>query len=298
MAIELIPYGGWKRNARLFNGELELVVSLDVGPRVLRCGFKGWRNLFGEFPEQLGKAGEKKWMLRGGHRLWVAPETRDRTYELDNGSVQVEEIRNGLRVVAKPGPVTRLRKTLEIRLAADRNRVTIDHTLTNEGRKPAECSAWALSVMAQRGLAILPLPKIARGSGAFAPNQNWSLWSYTDLGDPRLSFGSRFILVRQDPRLGPTKIGMAHRQGWVAYLVNGCLFVKRFKRDDSSVYPDGNVNLEVYTDKRILELETLAPLVTLRPGQSTTHREEWTVFKDVPAYSSVKDIESKILPIL
>ncbi len=277
---ELISYGKWRRNLRLSNGLIELVVTLDVGPRILRCGFVGERNLFGEFPEQLGKSGEKKWMIRGGHRLWVAPEKKPHTYEPDNGPVEFRRVRGGVRVIGTPGPLTGIRKTIEIRLDPKSARVAVTHVLTNAGRKPVECAAWALSVMAARGVAVIPLPPLVAHDQRVTPNQNWSLWGYTDLSDPRISIKPPFLQVGQDPKRGPTKLGLAVREGWASYWVDGYLFVKRFVRDDRRTYPDGNVNFEVYTDKRILELETLGPLTVLKPSRSVKHEEEWLLFRD------------------
>ena len=168
---------------------------------------------------------------------------------------------------------------MDIKLAPRSGRVRIIHTLANEGKKAVECSAWALSVMPKRGVAIIPLPKLVAHDERCTPNQSWSLWSYTDMTDPRLKLGSKFVLVRQDPRLGPFKLGMAQREGWVAYLQGGTLFIKNFARKAGSAYPDNDVNLEVYTDKNILELETMGPLVTLKPGQSIQHEERWLMTK-------------------
>lgn len=278
--MHIVSYKGWKQNARLTNGVIDLVVTLGVGPRIIRCGFAGGPNLFGEFNRQLGKQGEKKWMIRGGHRLWVAPEHKPRTYELDNGSVEsVRDIPGGIRVVQRKGPLTGLKKSMDITLAPRGARVRVLHTLTNEGRKPVECSAWALSVMAKSGVAIIPVPKLIPHDERCTPNQNWSLWSYTDMTDPRLKLGPKFILLRQDPRRGPFKLGMAQRQGWAAYLMGDVLFIKHFARKDGAAYPDNDVNFEVYTDENILELETLGPLVTLKPGQSVTHEERWLLTK-------------------
>jgi hypothetical protein len=36
------------------NGEIELVVTGDIGPRIIRYGFVGGRNLFHEFAGQMG----------------------------------------------------------------------------------------------------------------------------------------------------------------------------------------------------------------------------------------------------
>src|SRR5258708_7308482 len=71
---EKINYKGWPNSYRVSNGQVELVVTADVGPRIIRYGFIGGQNLFKEFTEQLGKSGEKDFQLRGGDRVWKAPE--------------------------------------------------------------------------------------------------------------------------------------------------------------------------------------------------------------------------------
>ena len=275
--IETVPYRGWKRNIRLTNGQVELIVTQGVGPRIVRFGFIGAQNVFGELPEQMGGAGEKKWMIRGGHRLWVAPEEKPKSYELDNTPIAIRRISGGICAIQAPGALTRVQKTIAITLAERRNEVTVVHRLTNKGRQAITLAPWALSVMAKRGMAIIPLPKKMAHAGLWTHNQNWSLWGYTDLSDPRWTIGQRYILFRQDPRREPNKIGIAHREGWVAYLRNGLLFIKRFKRIPGATYPDSDVNFETFANQQILELESLGPLVTLRPGQTAAHTETWTL---------------------
>ena len=74
---EKVEYRGWKNNIKLTNGEAELIVTLDVGPRVIRYALAGGKNVFKEYDEQMGKSGESEWMIRGGHRLWAAPGGHD-----------------------------------------------------------------------------------------------------------------------------------------------------------------------------------------------------------------------------
>src|SRR5437588_13041305 len=88
--IEKTAWSGWPNCYRISNGEVELIVTTDVGPRVIRYGSVGGQNLFKEFTAQLGKSGEKKWQPRGGHRVWAAPEIQPITYALDNGPVKYE----------------------------------------------------------------------------------------------------------------------------------------------------------------------------------------------------------------
>ena len=80
--VEKVEYKGWRNNLRITNGQIELIVTLDVGPRIIRCGFVGGPNIFKEYEDQLGKSGEKEWKIRGGHRLWhcllyTSPSPRD-----------------------------------------------------------------------------------------------------------------------------------------------------------------------------------------------------------------------------
>lgn len=295
--IETVPYRGWKRNIRLTNGQVELIVTQDVGPRIVRFGFIGAQNAFGELPEQMGGVGEKEWMIRGGHRLWVAPEEKPKSYELDNAPITIRTRPGGIRAVQAPGPYAHVQKTMDITLVERRNEVQVVHRLTNKGRQAITLAPWALTVMAKRGVAIIPLPAKISHTKCLTHNQNWSLWGYTDLSDPRWTIGQRYVLFRQDPRREPNKIGMAHREGWVAYLRNDLLFIKKFQRIPGATYPDSDVNFETFSNQQFLEIESLGPLVTLRPGQTATHAETWTLHRGVKACRTEADIDKYVAPL-
>src|ERR1035437_9874397 len=88
--IEKIDFHGWANSWRMSNGEVELVVTGDVGTRVMRYGLAGGQNFFKEFAAQLGKTGEADWQPRGGHRVWIAPEDPVKSYAPDNTSVAIQ----------------------------------------------------------------------------------------------------------------------------------------------------------------------------------------------------------------
>ena len=241
--IEKVKFGGWEQNVRLTNGKIELVVTQEIGPRVIRLGFVGERNLFAEMQGQLGRRGEKQWMLRGGHRLWAAPEVKPDTYELDNGPVDIRRIEGGLKTVQPPGQITGIQKTMEIRLATNKNEVCVVHALTNRSRKAVTVAPWALSVMAPGGMAIIPLPEKIAHTERLTHNQQWSIWGYTNFADGRWTLGSNYVFFRQDRKRGPGKLGVAHREGWVAYQLGPYLFVKGFAWVDGATYPDAGMNI-------------------------------------------------------
>jgi len=296
--MQIVRFNGWKNNVRLANREVELIITRDVGPRVIRFAYTGEKNVFAEIKGQQGGTREKEWLIRGGHRFWIAPEEKPKTYELDNKPIEIVGIANGVRTVQPVGPLSGIQKTMEIRLSPLRNDVTIVHKLTNRSRKSVVLSPWALSAMAPKGMAIIPLPHRIPHTDRLTHNQEWSLWGYTDFTDSRWTLGARYIMFRQDTRKGPNKAGIAQREGWVAYLLASYLFVKRFRWIDGGVYPDGGVNFETFSNEEFLELESLGPLVKLEPGKSVKHEEQWSLRKNIRVCRTEADLDRNVLPVI
>src|SRR3954452_18787212 len=73
MMLERLPYRGWPNAYRLSNRVVELIVTADVGPRILFYGFCGRENMLHEVNDDAGKVGGSQFRLYGGHRLWVSP---------------------------------------------------------------------------------------------------------------------------------------------------------------------------------------------------------------------------------
>ena len=305
--VEKIEYKGWKNNLRLSNGTAELIVTLDVGPRVISYSLRDGKNVFKEYAEQLGKTGEPDWQNRGGHRLWVGPEDLTRTYAPDNGPVQYKELGSGspgVRLTPAPDSEYGVQKEMDLELAASGTGVTVIHRITNIGDKATELAPWALTVMAPGGVEIIPLPpkhphpgppKNARSPKDYAPDLFLAIWPFTDFADPRWNFGSRYITLRHDATRGPTKLGVAHRMGWVGYLNGGTLFVKHIPFQEDRHYPDHGSNLETFSNQDMQEVESLGPIVHLAPGQKVEHVERWELIPDVQDFKSEAEIDQHVL---
>ena len=63
-----------------------------------------------------------------------------------------------------------------------------------------------------------------------------------------------------------------------------------------ATYPDFGCNVELFTNADMLEVESLAPLVTLDPGQETEHVERWFLFKGVTAPADDAGVEEWVMP--
>lgn len=299
---EKVIYGGWQNCVRLTNGKVELIVTTDVGPRVIRFGFVGGQNLFHEVKEELGKTGGNEWRSYGGHRLWHAPEQMPRTYAPDNGPVQYTWDGQTL-VLTQPVEVsTGIVKQIEITLSPNENRVKLVHRLVNKNLWDIEAAPWCLTVMAPGGRAILPQEPYRPHSEYLLPARPIVLWYYTDMRDPRWTWGSRYIQLRQDPTVpkddrGKQKVGMLNKQGWMAYVLGGEVFLKRYGCDSNATYPDYSCNTEVFTNADMLEMETLGQLGKIPAGGSAEHVEHWFLFK-ADVGTDEADIDAKLLPLV
>jgi hypothetical protein len=299
--IEKISYRGWPNCYRLSNGLVDLIVTTDVGPRIIRFGFAGEGNEFKEFDEQLGQTGGDDWRVYGGHRLWHAPEDWARSYVPDNTPITLEDHKEFVRLVQPAEPIAGIHKEIDIALQADDGhghfRAIVTHRLQNANRWPVELAPWALSVMAPGGVAIVPQPPRGPHEENLRPANSLTLWAYTDMSDPRWSWGRKFVLLRQEPSLSrPQKAGILVKDGWAAYARNGHLFVKTFEHTPGATYPDFGCNVELFTNADMLEVESLGPLVTLNPGQATEHIERWFLFKGVREPADDAGVEEWVMP--
>ena len=297
LTLEKLIYGKWRNNYRLSNGRIELVVTADVGPRIIRMGFVNGQNLFYEDPQALGKTGGGEWRLYGGHRLWHAPEDLVRTYVPDNFPVSVEAIAGGLRVTQPNEAANGILKQIDITMDDGAAHIRLVHRLTNTGPWPITVAIWALSVMAGGGTAIIPLPPRGEHPKDLLPTGQLAIWPYANMADPRWTWGQRYILLRQT-NAPPQKIGAYVPDGWAAFALGGDLLVKRFTPVAGATYPDLNSNVEVFTNEFMLEVETLGPITKIAPGEAVEHGEDWGLFNGVPAPENDADVERSVLPLV
>ncbi len=298
--IDKVPYGGWPNCYRISNGEVELIVTSDIGPRIMRYGFIGGQNLFKEYPETLGKSGEATWQLRGGHRIWVAPEDAVRTYAPDNGPVQIKIDGQVLTAIQPAEPLTGFEKQIQITLAPHGSEVTVRHQIRNTSPRLQEAAAWALSIMAQNGIGITGFPPRGKHPDVLPPTNPLVMWAFTDLTDPRLVFTKKYLTLRQDPaNTAPQKLGHFNSDTWAAYLLGSDLFLKQSKAEAGRLYPDMGCSFEIFTRNDMLEMETLGPIERLAQGQSLTHVEHWSLTKGVKLGAvSDAELDRILLPLL
>ncbi|MBI5305423.1 MAG: hypothetical protein HY868_25060 [Chloroflexi bacterium] len=296
MRIEQINYQGWNC-CRASNEIVDAIATLDVGPRIIRFGFVGEANEFKEYADQLGKTGGDEWRIYGGHRLWHAPEVLPRTYAPDNSPIKFETLGDGIKLIQPVERTTGIAKEIELHLAPNAASARVVQRLTNHNVWAVEFAPWALSVMAQGGKAILPLPRRGEHPADLQAANRLVLWHFTDMSDPRWTWGNKYILLRQDATMSrPQKLGASVPDGWCAHARDGHLFVKRTAFQSDAQYTDLGCSVETFTNADMLELETLGPLTRLEPGATVEHVETWQLFRDVPVPMNDADVDAFVLP--
>jgi hypothetical protein len=300
MLIEKTPYQGWPNCYRISNGEVELIVTGDIGPRIMRFAFAGGRNIFKEYEDQLGGTGEPAWKLRGGHRIWSAPEDSVRTYAPDNSPVHIAIADGVLTATSDVEADSGLEKQIEVRLAPAGTDVEVIHRLKNTLPWPIELAPWALTMMTPGGMGITGHPPRAAHSEVLQPTHPLVMWAFTDLSDPRWTFTKKYLLLKQDPEnKEPQKIGHFNPQTWGAYLLGDELFVKRYEAEPGKTYADFGCSFEMFSRNDILELETLGPFQKVEPGGSAVHVEQWSLHRGIKILGfSEPELDRIFLPIL
>lgn len=117
----------------------------------------------------------------------------------------------------------------------------------------------------------------------YLSNRVLSLWDYSNMADPRVTWGKEFITLKQDTAAEtPFKLGINNEHGWAAYLLDGVAFIKRYTHDGSVTYPDNNVSYESYTCDKFLEMETVGELKEVQPGETVYLEENWELRPQEP----------------
>jgi hypothetical protein len=253
-------------------GPYELEAAHDFGPRITSLRRDGSPNLFVELKDSvaLSYSANAVYRLRGGHRLWAAPEIPAVTYAPDDHPCVVSASREAISISAPPDVAGVMK---EIVVTRDGDRLQVTHRLTNTNDGLLELAPWAITQLPLGGEALLPLE--SQGSDLQA-DRSLVLWPYSRLDDDRVEADRDHILIRGEA--GPAlKLGSGPEPGWLEYRLHDWRFRKRAVDTAEGSYPDRGAVCQVYVKDAFVELETVGALARLDPGESLEHGEIWEI---------------------
>lgn len=285
---EVENYKEYGKCVVISNGEIEAYVTVDLGPRIIRFGFLGGKNILFDnrkaFTPKTDKVytdyyGEgKAWENFGGHRVWMTKETYPETYTPDDQPVKYTVTENGAVFEQPDDTKNGVKKMFEIKMDPDDANMQIKTTVKNISENEKEFAVWCISVAAADGTLIIPMNTNDTG---YLANRTISVWPYTDLSDSRLRFGKKYVTVKQDTNAKvPFKIGLDLNGGQVYYVNGNDVFCKKYENNHpDGIYPDNGVSFETYTNNVMIEIENLSEVKKVASGEENTMVESWSLFK-------------------
>ncbi|CCW35113.1 Domain of unknown function (DUF4380) [Chthonomonas calidirosea] len=275
VSVRQITYAGWQNAYQLSNGDVELVVVPQIG-RIMRYGPVGGPNMLWNNPTMLGKtasleAAAKEWPNFGGDKLWPAPQSvwnwPPDPY-LDSAPQTVRVLPNHhLLVIGQASPQSGIRFEREIALAPKGDEVTLVNIMINTSSKPVKWAIWEIFQANDPLRVYLP----TNISGHFAEGY----LKMSDALPPVDRIHGQLVLSRSHTM--SYKVGSDAPDILLRALVSGytvSLTAKLLK----GTYPDGGCTMEVYSNPDAapyMEMELLAPIVELRPGEQTRFITQW-----------------------
>ena len=283
ITLKEINYKNFGRCVELSNGIVKVIVTVDVGPRIINYSFTDGENIFWEDIHRLETTDEvvdaygSPWFLYGGHRLWTSPEASPRTYYADNDPVEYTKIENGATFIQPVQKLNQVQCEISVTLSPNSSDVKVSHKITNRNAWDITFAVWSLSVMSQGGLEVIPQP--TRNTG-YINNRIIGIWPYAKMTDSRICWGDRYVTMRQDPEIKSNyELGINSEHGFAMYFNHDEVFVKTFEIVEKGIYPDGGMSFESYVSENFLECESLSPLKTVAPDEAIEHNEYWSLSK-------------------
>jgi hypothetical protein len=258
--------------------KIRLVVMTSFGPRIAFFGKVKGDNLLFWDNKNRHRAG---WKLYGGHRVWparVGADESEDAYRPDNCECEVISEKNSLVIVGQVDPVLKIQRGLWIEVHKE-NGLKINNFVKNCGDMLYSCSVWSLTCT-----------NPGQGRRYGIPLGNNSEWDSFNLvmfrkwgGGHTSSFNDRQITFTEDmmiinPQGKETKRMLESHSGIMAMDVpdQDTTFVKKVNYVPDAKYPLGcNMAFYVGPDNFMVEMETMSPEVTLKPGEMYNSPEYW-----------------------
>lgn len=280
ISLSEISYRIHEKCLKITNGIIEVIVTLDMGPRIIKYGFVDGDNHFAENISDKIISSHGEYEIVGGHRFWHLPENKDRTYIPDEKSVAYEIIDGGARIIQDIEKWTQVQKVIDICLDLNSTKVSVTHRIISLNAFDINLSISGISCMKKGGIEVIPLEKRKDG---LEPNKSLVFWPYSNIKDPRVYFGDKYIAMKVDENTRENfKIGVNTNLTYALYFNNNEIFVKEFKRDkNNNNYPDLGCCYESSISKEYVEMQTLSPIYRIGMNESIEHTEIWTLYKEV-----------------
>jgi hypothetical protein len=210
-----------------------------------------------------------------GSTLWTSPQSDcgwPPPEEFDRCAYSV--VAEGDAMTLTGPPIAALGVCLEKRFAIDRAKgaIAIEYTLRNIGAVQRVYSAWEVTRVHAGGLTFFPTGDRQTGPLAVERRNGMTWYAHTpetldETGQKHSADGT---------------------QGYVAHVARGLLYVKSFVDLTPEMQAPGEGEVEVYANRRYVEVEAQGPYAPIAPGAAARWAVTWYLRKlDDLAYAAI-----------
>lgn len=239
-------------------GKLSMTIDAAHGAKILSFSYDG-KNILSQtrFPNSYGST------------FWTSPQTDwnwPPVAEFDRLPYSVSE--KGGSLVMTGGTNARLGFRVIKKFAAEGKAIVVTYSIENMSDREKSVAPWEITRVPGEGLIFFDAPL----ETIVPPTTT----TFTD----KIPFYSKFgaVWYEVDSTEKPRKVN-ADGTGWLAYLNNGLLLVKKFEDIKTSEAAPAEAEIQVYVNngKTFIELENQGRYVTLTPGETLTYKVKWTL---------------------
>ena len=258
-----------KSKFTISSGPVKMIVDRKSGGRILSLKFNDHEFLTGKaiHPEYYGST---LWSSPQSYWNWPPPPV------LDSQPYSAEENGVAIQMTSAKDSLTGFQFVKEFS-AGKNGWLTLSYSIINTTGEIKKAAAWEISRVFKGGLFFFPIGERPLGKKQFEPTR-------TDIMNG--------IAWYQDENERPAnhKLSISDgSEGWIAYAIDGKLFVKRFRDIKPEMQAPGEAEVLFYVSAEAdyIEIEVQGRYEVLKPSEKALWSIEWTGMK-IPSNISVE----------
>ena len=237
----------------LSNGHLQMVIDAERGAKILSLKYDDQEVI-----------SQSRWPESFGSTFWTSPQKEwnwPPVPEIDKQAYSVEKDGKVLRMNSGVSDRLKYRIRKEFSVDDEDGAFVITYSIINESNETRQVAPWEITRVKNEGGLIFfeaPADSIWPAGLMNFTNAQGAAWYVADE-------------AQQNRKVN------ADGKGWLAYLANGLLLVKRFEDLDATQPAPGEAEVQVYVNrgKTYIELENQGPYSTLQPQQQLSWTVRW-----------------------
>lgn len=237
----------------LSNGHLQMVIDAERGAKILSLKYDDQEVI-----------SQSRWPESFGSTFWTSPQKEwnwPPVSEIDKQPYTVEKDGKVLRMTSGVSDRLKYRIRKEFSVDEKDGAFVITYSIINESNETRQVAPWEITRVKNEGGLIFfeaPADSIWPAGLMNFTNAQGAAWYVADE-------------AQQNRKVN------ADGKGWLAYLANGLLLVKRFEDLDATQPAPGEAEVQVYVNrgKTYIELENQGPYSTLQPQQQLSWTVRW-----------------------